>query len=212
MKKYILISLMIILSSFCFAQTDEDLEQSMEDAQNQLLQILDDGILTDSQGRKVDFKNAVIIMTSNVGARLINEEKATFGFTANENSHSEEKIKEAVMGELKNTFRPEFLNRIDDIIVFSRLKEDDIKEIAKRLLKGLEKRMEVLEIGITFDESVVDYISKAGYDKIYGARPLKRAIQTKIEDVLSEKILEKSIEKNNTYVCSMENDELKVQS
>ena len=104
----------------------------------------------------------------------------------------------------------EVLNRIDDIIVFSRLKEDDIKEIAKRLLKGLERRMEALEIGITFDESVVDYISKAGYDKIYGARPLKRAIQTKIEDVLSEKILEKSIEKNNTYVCSMVDGELKI--
>ena len=100
--------------------------------------------------------------------------------------------------------------RIDDIIVFSRLNENDIKEIAKRLLKGLEKRMESLEIGITFDDSVVDFISKAGYDKIYGARPLKRAIQTKIEDVLSEKILEKAIEKNGNYVCSIENDELMI--
>ena len=188
----------------------DEIEKAHPDVFNTLLQILDDGILTDSQGRKVDFKNAVIIMTSNVGARLINEEKATFGFTANENSHSEEKIKEAVMGELKNTFRPEFLNRIDDIIVFSRLNENDIKEIAKRLLKGLEKRMESLEIGITFDDSVVDFISKAGYDKIYGARPLKRAIQTKIEDVLSEKILEKAIEKNGNYVCSIENDELMI--
>ena len=188
----------------------DEIEKAHPDVFNTLLQILDDGILTDSQGRKVDFKNAVIIMTSNVGARLINEEKATFGFTANENNHSEEKIKEAVMGELKNTFRPEFLNRIDDIIVFSRLNENDIKEIAKRLLKGLEKRMESLEIGITFDDSVVDFISKAGYDKIYGARPLKRAIQTKIEDVLSEKILEKANEKNGNYVCSIENDELMI--
>jgi ATP-dependent Clp protease ATP-binding subunit ClpC len=188
----------------------DEIEKAHPDVFNTLLQILDDGILTDSQGRKVDFKNAVIIMTSNVGARLINEEKATFGFIANENSHSEEKIKEAVMGELKNTFRPEFLNRIDDIIVFSRLNENDIKEIAKRLLKGLEKRMEALEIGVTFDDSVVEFISKAGYDKIYGARPLKRAIQTKIEDVLSEKILEKAIEKNNNYTCSIVDDKLEI--
>ena len=188
----------------------DEIEKAHPDVFNTLLQILDDGILTDSQGRKVDFKNSVIIMTSNVGARLINEEKATFGFTANENSHSEEKIKEAVMSELKNTFRPEFLNRIDDIIVFSRLNENDIKEIAKRLLLGLEKRMKDLEFGIAFDDSVVDYISKAGYDKIYGGRPLKRAIQTKIEDVLSEKILEKSIEKGKSYTCVIEGDELKI--
>ena len=189
----------------------DEIEKAHPDVFNALLQILDDGILTDSQGRKVDFKNTVIIMTSNVGARLINEEKAPFGFVANENSHSDEKIKEAVMSELKNTFRPEFLNRIDDTIVFTRLDENHIKEIAKRLLKSLESRMKALEIGITFDESVVDFISKAGYDKVYGARPLKRAIQTKIEDVLSEKILDKSLEKNKSYTCSIENDELKVE-
>ena len=189
----------------------DEIEKAHPDVFNALLQILDDGILTDSQGRKVDFKNTVIIMTSNVGARLINEEKASFGFVANENRHSDEKIKEAVMSELKNTFRPEFLNRIDDTIVFTRLDENHIKEIAKRLLKGLESRMKALEIGITFDESVVDFISKAGYDKVYGARPLKRAIQTKIEDVLSEKILDKSLEKNKSYTCSVENDELKVE-
>jgi ATP-dependent Clp protease ATP-binding subunit ClpC len=190
----------------------DEIEKAHPDVFNALLQILDDGILTDSQGRKVDFKNTVIIMTSNVGARLISEEKASFGFVANENSHSDEKIKEAVMNELKNTFRPEFLNRIDDTIVFTRLSEENIKEIAKRLLKGLEKRMEALEIGITFDDSVVDFITKAGYDKVYGARPLKRAIQTKIEDALSEKILDKSMEKNKSYTCSIENDELKVQN
>lgn len=182
----------------------DEIEKAHPDVFNALLQILDDGILTDSQGRKVDFKNCVIIMTSNVGARLINEEKASFGFVASENDKSEDKIKEAVMGELKNTFRPEFLNRIDDTIVFSRLTEKDIKEIGKRLLKGLEKRMESLEITMSFDESVADFISKAGYDKIYGARPLKRAIQTNIEDVLSEKILDKTIEKGKSYTCSMD--------
>ena len=190
----------------------DEIEKAHPDVFNMLLQILDDGILTDSQGRKVDFKNCVIIMTSNVGARMITEEKATFGFATNENSHSDKKIKEAVMGELKNTFRPEFLNRIDDIIVFTRLSENDIKEIAKRLLLSLEERMNSLEITMTFDDSVVEFVSKAGYDKIYGARPLKRAIQTNIEDVLSEKILDKSIEKGKTYVCSIENDELRIES
>ncbi len=181
----------------------DEIEKAHPDVFNTLLQILDDGILTDSQGRKVDFKNCVIIMTSNVGARLINEEKASFGFTVNENNHSDENIKEAVMGELKNTFRPEFLNRIDDIIVFTRLDENHIKEIAKRLLKGLEKRMKDIEITMTFDDSVIDFISKAGFDKIYGARPLKRTIQTNIEDILSEKILDKSLEKGLSYICSM---------
>lgn len=180
----------------------DEIEKAHPDVFNMLLQILDDGILTDSQGRRVDFKNCVIIMTSNVGARLINEEKTAFGFTDAKNENSEEKIKESVMGELKNTFRPEFLNRVDDIIVFNRLSEDEIKQIAKNLLKNLESRMESLEISMTFEKSVTDFVSKAGFDKVYGARPLKRTIQTKIEDVLSEKILEKQIEKGKKYICS----------
>lgn len=190
----------------------DEIEKAHPDVFNALLQILDDGILTDSQGRRVDFKNTVIIMTSNVGARLINEEKSAFGFVTNENSHSDEKIKEAVMNELKNTFRPEFLNRIDDIIVFTRLSENHIREIAKRLLKGLESRMEALEITVSFDDSVVDFITKEGYDKIYGARPLKRAIQTKIEDVLSEKILDKTLEKGKAYKCSVQNSEFRIEN
>lgn len=187
----------------------DEIEKAHPDVFNMLLQILDDGILTDSQGRRVDFKNCVIIMTSNVGARMITEEKTSFGFTENSNTASQERIKEAVMGELKNTFRPEFLNRVDDIIVFNRLTEEDIKQIAKNLLVNLEKRMADLEIKMTFDESVIDFVAKAGFDKVYGARPLKRTIQTKIEDVLSEKILEKTIEKGNSYICSMENENLK---
>lgn len=190
----------------------DEIEKAHPDVFNMLLQILDDGILTDSQGRRVDFKNCVIIMTSNVGARLITEEKASFGFVANSDNSSSERIKESVLGELKNTFRPEFLNRVDDIIVFNRLTEDEIRQIAKNLLTTLEKRMQALEINMTFDDSVVDFVSKAGFDKIYGARPLKRAIQTNVEDVLSEKILEKSIEKGKTYVCSMVEDKLKIEN
>ena len=190
----------------------DEIEKAHPDVFNALLQILDDGILTDSQGRRVDFKNCVIIMTSNVGARLINEEKASFGFVTSENDRTDEKIKEAVMGELKHTFRPEFLNRIDDIIVFNRLTEEDIRNIAKNLLTDLEKRMNAIEISMTFQESVVDFVAKAGYDKIYGARPLKRTIQSKIEDVLSEKILEKSIEKGKSYTCSCdENGDLVIE-
>lgn len=184
----------------------DEIEKAHPDVFNMLLQILDDGILTDSQGRKVDFKNCVIIMTSNVGARMITEEKTSFGFAENSNSTSAERIKEAVMGELKNTFRPEFLNRVDDIIVFNRLTEADIKQIAKNLLKNLEKRMADIEIKMTFDDSVTDFVAKAGFDKVYGARPLKRTIQTKIEDILSEKILDKSIEKGKSYVCSCDEE------
>ncbi len=190
----------------------DEIEKAHPDVFNMLLQILDDGILTDSQGRRVDFKNCVIIMTSNVGARLITEEKASFGFVANSDNSSSEKIKESVLGELKNTFRPEFLNRVDDIIVFNRLTQDEIKQIAKNLLITLEKRMQALEINMTFDDTVVDFVSKAGFDKIYGARPLKRAIQTNVEDVLSEKILEKSIEKGKTYICSMVDDKLRIEN
>ncbi len=190
----------------------DEIEKAHPDVFNMLLQILDDGILTDSQGRRVDFKNCVIIMTSNVGARLITEEKASFGFVANSDNSSSEKIKESVLGELKNTFRPEFLNRVDDIIVFNRLTEDEIRQIAKNLLITLEKRMQALEINMTFDDSVVDFVSKAGFDKIYGARPLKRAIQTNVEDVLSEKILDKSIEKGKSYICSMVDDKLKIEN
>lgn len=179
----------------------DEIEKAHPDVFNMLLQILDDGILTDSQGRRVDFKNCVIIMTSNVGARLITENRASFGFTVSENERSEEKIKDSVMNELKNTFRPEFLNRVDDIIVFSRLNQEDIKQIAENLLSSLEKRMSNIDLTMHFDSSVKDFVAKSGYDKIYGARPLKRIIQTKVEDVLSEKILDNTIEKGKSYTC-----------
>ncbi len=180
----------------------DEIEKAHPDVFNMLLQILDDGILTDSQGRKVDFKNCVIIMTSNVGARMITEEKTSFGFTESNDKASEEKIKSAVLEELKRTFRPEFLNRVDDIIVFNRLTENDIKQIAKNLLLKLEKRMADLEINIEFAENVIDFVSKAGFDKVYGARPLKRTIQSNVEDVLAEKILDKTIEKGRSYICN----------
>ncbi len=182
----------------------DEIEKAHPDVFNMLLQILDDGVLTDSQGRKVDFKNSIVIMTSNVGAKLISNTGAkTLGFSADENGGvmSQTAIREAVMGELKKCFRPEFLNRVDDIIVFEQLKKDDIKEIAKRLLSTLSKRVGEMDIELEFDETAVEKIADEGFDPVYGARPLKRAIQSQIEDKLSEEMLEGKIKAGEKYTC-----------
>ena len=182
----------------------DEIEKAHPDVFNMLLQILDDGVLTDSQGRKVDFKNSIVIMTSNVGAKLIsNTGTKALGFSADENGGvmSQTAIREAVMGELKKCFRPEFLNRVDDIIVFEQLKKDDIREIAKRLLSSLSKRVGELDIALEFDDSAVDKIADEGFDPVYGARPLKRAIQSQIEDKLSEEMLEGKIKAGEKYTC-----------
>ena len=183
----------------------DEVEKAHPDVFNILLQILEDGVLTDSQGRKVDFKNCVIIMTSNIGARLITDKIKKFGFASDENEEQQDvkDVKDAVMGELKNTFRPEFLNRIDDIIVFSRLSKDEIELIAKRMLKTLEQRAKDMDIDVEFSDKVVEMIAKAGYDPVYGARPLKRAIGSQIEDLLSEKMLDGSITPNESYLCTV---------
>ncbi len=171
----------------------DEIEKAHPDVFNMLLQILEDGILTDAQGRKVDFKNTVIILTSNVGARLITEKHA-FGFGSGdaetESAAARARTKENVMGELKKTFRPEFLNRVDDTIVFDRLTESDIEEIARRMLKTLDKRMNELELHLDVTDEAVAYLAKAGFDDVYGARPLRRAIQSELEDALAEKMLE----------------------
>ncbi len=186
----------------------DEIEKAHPDVFNMLLQILEDGILTDSQGRRVDFKNCVIIMTSNVGAKLIAQSGAgTLGFApAEAETMSEKRIREAVMGELKNVFRPEFINRVDDIIVFHQLGKDDINEIAKRMLESLSKRVKKLDIGLDFTQEAVEAIGKAGFDPIYGARPLRRAIQQRIEDKLSEEMLEGKLEAGKNYICKYEND------
>ena len=188
----------------------DEIEKAHPDVFNMLLQILDDGVLTDSQGRKVDFKNSIVIMTSNVGAKLISNTGAkALGFTADENGGvmSQTAIREAVMGELKKCFRPEFLNRVDDIIVFEQLKKDDIKEIAKRLLSILTKRVGEMGIELDFDESTIGKIADEGFDPVYGARPLKRAIQSQIEDKLSEEMLEGKIKAGEKYTCRYSEDQ-----
>ena len=165
----------------------DEIEKAHPDVFNMLLQILDDGRLTDSQGRTVDFKNTVIIMTSNIGARLIVEKQKSLGFT--QHSTENENIKETVLEELKKVFRPEFLNRVDDIIVFQKLKKDEIKHIAKNMLENLSARVKPLGVTISFTDAVVEKIADEGFDETYGARPLKRAITKHIEDKLSEKLL-----------------------
>ena len=172
----------------------DEIEKAHPDVFNMLLQILEDGVLTDSQGRKVSFKNAIIIMTSNVGASKITDQKQALGF--GESSDANKTIEDLVMVDLKKTFKPEFLNRIDEIIVFNQLEKKDINEIAKRLLAVLSKRVKDLDIDLEFTDKAVEAVADAGFDKVYGARPLRRAIQTKIEDELSELILENKIKPN----------------
>ncbi len=173
----------------------DEIEKAHPDVFNMLLQILEDGVLTDSQGRKVSFKNSIIIMTSNVGASKITDNKTALGFGGGEGGQLD--IETLVMEDLKKTFKPEFLNRVDEIIVFNQLEKDDIKEIAKRMLKSLEKRLKDLEIDVEFTDEAISALAEAGFDKVYGARPLRRAIQQKIEDPLSELILEEKITANS---------------
>ena len=173
----------------------DEIEKAHPDVFNMLLQILEDGVLTDSQGRKVSFKNAVIIMTSNVGASKITDPKLALGFEHKGEGEVDENvdIEKLVMADLRATFKPEFLNRVDDIVVFKQLEKDDIKEIARRMLKSLNKRCEEIGIELDVTDKAVDAIADKGFDKVYGARPLRRAIQTKIEDKLSELILEDKV-------------------
>ena len=186
----------------------DEIEKAHPDVFNILLQILEDGILTDSQGRKVDFKNTVIIMTSNIGARLITDKKVSFGFGESDNNDGNESdIKASVLEELKSAFRPEFLNRVDDIIVFSKLTKDEIKQIAVKMLDNLKVRLANLNINISFTDNVLEALADKGFDPVYGARPLRREIQNRIEDNLSEKILESNIKNGDSVVCDYNGEE-----
>ncbi len=174
----------------------DEIEKAHPDVFNIMLQILDDGILTDAQGRRVDFRNTVIIMTSNLGAKDILNTTSKLGFGTSEAlSEKDEhaKIEEKVMQKVKEAFKPEFLNRIDEIVVFDRLTEEDIKKIADIMLSGLKERLASNGITASFTDNTVAEIAKEGFDPIYGARPLRRAIQNKIEDMLSEKIIDGSV-------------------
>lgn len=183
----------------------DEIEKAHPDVFNILLQILDDGRLTDSKGRTVDFKNTIVIMTSNVGATKINKEKV-LGFSTSKDNESKmkdsyEKMKENIMVELKKRFRPEFLNRIDDIIVFHSLVESHIAQIVKLMTKDLIQRLKSMEIDFQMSEEAIKLISESGFDLEYGARPLKRAIQKELEDQLSEAILRGDVKKGSTVIA-----------
>ena len=186
----------------------DEIEKAHPDVFNILLQILDDGVLTDSQGRKVDFKNTVIIMTSNIGARLIVDKKVNFGFGDNSADSENNNIKEKVLSELKDAFRPEFLNRIDDIIVFNKLNKEEIKQIAENMLNNLNVRLSNLNIKAEFSDKLIEHVSDKGFDPVYGARPLRRTIQNEVEDSLSEKILDNTVKNGDTVLCDFIDDKV----
>ena len=190
----------------------DEIEKAHPDVFNILLQILDDGILTDAQGRRVDFRNTVIIMTSNLGARRITEHKS-LGFSAGESSSERnyEEIKSDVMSEIKRAFRPEFINRVDDIIVFHQLTEENIKEIASKMLDTLKTRLETNGIKAEFTDEALTKIAKAGFDPVYGARPLRRAIQSEIEDMLAEKMLDKTVKAGDSIKVTVKDDKFAVE-
>ncbi|MDR1590331.1 MAG: ATP-dependent Clp protease ATP-binding subunit [Oscillospiraceae bacterium] len=181
----------------------DELEKAHEDVFNILLQIMEDGILTDSQGRRVDFRNTIIVMTSNAGARNITEKRAKLGFASGEDaSGGFDAIKEAVMAELKRVFKPEFLNRIDETIVFRQLTKDDIRKISAKMLDTVRDRIGAMGVELDVEDSALDALSEKGFDPVYGARPLRRAIQSAVEDAAAEKLLDGGIKSGDRVTIS----------
>ena len=187
----------------------DEVEKAHKDIFSVLLQIMDDGHVTDSLGRKINFRNTMIIMTSNLGVKKLQDFGTGIGFGSSKYSNDEKK-KEVLMKEMKNFFSPEFLNRIDDIITFNSLNDESIKKIAEIEMKKLFSRLTDMNYKINYDQSVIDFISKVGYDDTYGARPLKRAIQDKIEDLISEEVLKGNIKENTNYKVIVDGEEVKV--
>ena len=192
----------------------DEIEKAHEDVWNIMLQILDDGRITDSQGRTVDFKNTVIVMTSNIGAKALTAAGAKLGFDADDKKAEADadaayaQAKETVLAELRQTFRPEFLNRIDDIIVSRALTEQNIEEVARRMLKTVADRMETMDIHLDASDEAVKELAKEGFDPKYGARPLRRAIQSKVEDAVAEKMLDGTLKAGDTAKLTVENNRL----
>ena len=190
----------------------DEIEKADAEIYNILLQILEDGVLTDSNGRKIDFKNSVLIMTSNIGAKLISENKNALGFVDSADANKNvQRIKTLVEEEVKRFFKPEFINRIDEMIVFTALSENELKEIAEKMLDELAVRCAEGGIKIKFSQSVVELIIRKGFDPTYGARPLRRAVTAEIEDVLAEKQLKGEIKSGEKLVCHFDDDELKIE-
>lgn len=193
----------------------DEMEKAHPDVMNMLLQILEDGRLTDSQGRTVNFKNTIIIMTSNVGAKLITD-KNKLGFANDKSTENEkqeyENIKKEVLAELKKQFRPEFINRIDDIIVFHKLNNEDINKIMEIMLKQVQKRLELQNYKVEIDDSAKELIAKKGVDNNYGARPLRRSIQNMLEDKIAEAILDGIIKPGKKAIATAKDDEIVIKA
>lgn len=190
----------------------DEIEKANEDVWNVLLQILEDGRITDAQGRTVDFKNTVIVMTSNVGAASITSAGNRLGFDSGDRVKDEtggyEKARELVLDELRRTFRPEFLNRIDETIVFHRLSQENIVEIARRMLKATSERMAAMGVLLEADDTAVEELAKQGFDPKYGARPLRRAIQNKVEDAVAEQLLSGVLKSGDTAHLTFTDNQL----
>ena len=187
----------------------DEIEKAHPDVFNIMLQILDDGRLTDSKGRHINFKNTIIIMTSNVGASMItNTQKLGFSVSGDDKKDRYEKLKETVNEELKKAFRPEFLNRVDDIIVFAHLSQEEIRQIVELMLKDLFKRLSERHLSIEVTNEAKDYLAKEGYSETYGARPLRRVIQKKVEDVLAEEILSGNYKENDKLIMDYKDDKI----
>jgi ATP-dependent Clp protease ATP-binding subunit ClpC len=188
----------------------DEIEKANKDVFSTLLQVLDDGHLTDGLGRKINFKNCVIIMTSNLGVKKLQDFGTGVGFKSANNSYIEEEHKRDMLKkELQKFFAPEFLNRIDEIIVFNSLKEEEVKQIVKLEVDKLISRLKGLNYNISYEESLIEMISKVGFDETYGARPIKRAIQDKIEDFISEEVLNGNVVENGDYTLVVEDEKVK---
>jgi ATP-dependent Clp protease ATP-binding subunit ClpC len=185
----------------------DEVEKANKEIFHTLLQMLDEGHLTDSLGRKINFKNCLIIMTSNIGVKKLQDFGAGIGFSSNSYSNEEQK-KDILKKEMKNYFSPEFLNRIDDTIVFNSLNEESIKQIVNIELVKLMKRLSELKLVFKFDDKLVAHISKVGFDDTYGARPIKRAIQDQVEDLVSEEVLNGNVVEGKQYSLSVKSEKV----
>ena len=187
----------------------DEIEKAHPDVLNLLLQILEDGILTDSHGRTVDFKNTVIIMTSNIGARLITEKK-TLGFKQDDLKSDAVEVNKDVMAELKKQLKPEFINRIDEIIVFNKLGREELKQIVDLMLEETLEKLEKRNINVKVEDKIKDLIVDKGTDFVYGARPLRRAMQNILEDKIAEEILEGNLQEGDHAEMVLENNKIKI--
>jgi ATP-dependent Clp protease ATP-binding subunit ClpC len=197
--------------SYCLILLDE-IEKAHPEVFNMLLQIFDDGHLTDAKGRRVDFRNTILIMTSNVGSDLIRRE-TTLGFAAKTEESKTveqqyEKMKEKVLTELKNTFRPEFLNRVDSTVVFHALSREHIRKIVELMLSDVDKQLSFKGMSLEVTDAAKDWLGEHGYDQVFGARPLRRLIQNEVEDRLSEAVLDGRFQAGETIVIDCEGDSI----